>query len=220
MAHIAQPATFYAALRKGPLFASLTQSQVDGIEATLAAFDSYGDGQVKSLAYALATSYHETGTRMVPVRETFAADDAEARRRLGHRRYARSDGPYGHAYYGRGIVQLTWLQNYARSSTDAGIDLVKHPDAMLQPDISAKILIKGLLDGRWNAQGLGIAHYLPADGEDDLKGARRTVNLTDRWSDVARYYREFLRAIEAAGGLKRRRAMPSWLAAIIAAFAK
>lgn len=43
------------------------------------------------------------------------------------------------------------------------------PDKMFDPVISARVMIKGLLGGRWNGAGKGIAIYLPTNGSDDLK---------------------------------------------------
>ncbi len=197
-------AQFYAALRRresGVFGTSISQQQVTGMEGILDAFATHGDGRDKTLAYALATAYHETARRMVPVRETLAKDDAAARRRLKNARYAQPEPPYGHSYYGRGQVQLTWKRNYANSSKDAGVDLVQFPDKALDPVIGARILIRGLLDGRWNGKGLGIAHYLPDAGPDDLRNARRTVNITDKWKLIAGYYHAFMKAIDAAGGV-------------------
>jgi hypothetical protein len=204
---------FFDTVRADLFDGRLTQSQVDGMEGIIAAMAAVGDNRDKTLAYALATAYHETGRRMEPVREGFAASDEEAIQavaRLAEKRgpssapsrYGKPAGPHGKTYYGRGYVQLTWLENYQRSSADAGHDLVRHPDKMLDPEISARVLIRGLLDGRWNgAQGKGLADYLPSDGEDDLKGARRTVNVTDKWKLIAGYYDKFLAAIRTAGGL-------------------
>jgi predicted chitinase len=202
---------FYSELRKAKVFGkSLTSDQVKGIEGILGAFETHGDGNPKILAYALATAYHETGTRMVPVREGFARTDAGARRAVNNlakkrgpksavAKYAQPTGPYNHVYYGRGYVQLTWLDNYRESSVDAGVDLVKNPDAMLDPEISARVLIRGLMDGRWNGKGKGIAYYLPESGDDDIRNARRTVNITDKWDDIGEYYKEFLNAIQKSG---------------------
>lgn len=205
---------FFEALRRADsgLFAgSLSQGQVAGIEGILDAMLAVGDGRPKTLAYALATAYHETGRRMVPVREGFASTDESAVRAVASlarkrgpgsapARYGQPTGPYNKAYYGRGHVQLTWQENYARSSSDAGVDLEREPDAMLDPVISARILICGLVDGRWNGRGCGVAHYLPCDGPDNVKEARRTVNGTDKWDAIAGYYTAFLKAIEAGGG--------------------
>lgn len=197
-------AKFYAALRRkgsGVFGTKLGQSQVEGMEGILDAFVTHGDGRDKTLAYALATAYHETGAKMVPVREGFASTDAGARRVVAKRKYGQPTGKYGHVYYGRGHVQLTWIDNYKASSNDAMYDLVAYPDKMLDPVISARVLIKGLLDGRWNGQKKGIAVYLPTNGPDDLKNARRTVNITDKWELIGGYYKAFLAAIRESGGV-------------------
>lgn len=202
-------AAFYAALRQrgsGVFGTSLSQGQVDGMEGILAAFDTHGDGKIDTLAYGFGTTYHETGRRMMPVREGFAKDDVGARRAVlalarkrgpksAVARYAQPQPPYGHVYYGRGHVQLTWLDNYQASSADAGTDLVANPDAMLDPEISARVLWRGLLDGRWNGRGHGLRYYLDTG---DVIQARRTVNLLDKARQIAGYHAAFLRAIEVA----------------------
>lgn len=211
-------AAFFAALRSrnsGVFGTSLSQAQVDGINGILAAFREVGDGRRATLAYALATAYHETGRRMVPVREGFAKTDAGARaavNKLAQRRgpasavakYSQPQPPHGHVYYGRGHVQLTWLDNYRRSSADAGVDLVANPDAMLDPRISARVLILGLMDGRWNGRGQGVDDYEDMDGISGLSeveaiAARRTVNAQDRAAEIASYYRAFDAALVAGG---------------------
>ncbi len=203
---------FYDVIRRTLFDGRLSQSQVDGMEGIFAAFDEVGDGDQDTLAYALATAYHETGRRMVPVREGFAKDDAAARRAVealarkrgpksAVARYSKSAGPYGHVYYGRGHVQLTWLDNYAKASKDAGVDLVANPDAALDPRISARLLILGLIDGRWNGHGHGLDHYEGADGklsDAEAEEARRTVNGTDKAREIARYFRRFYDALDAA----------------------
>jgi hypothetical protein len=202
---------FYDAIR--PAFGgSLSAPQVAGMDGILDAFEIVGDGDQDTLAYALGTAFHETGQRMVPVREGFAKTDAGARRAvaaLARKRgpksavakYSQPAGPYGHVYYGRGVPQLTWLKNYEKASKDAGVDRVKDPDAMLDPVISARVLICGIMDGRWNARGKGIAYY---EGDDDFLSdaeaaeARRTVNVKDKAALIAGYHRAFYKALEAS----------------------
>ncbi|MCW1932599.1 glycoside hydrolase family 19 protein [Pararhodobacter zhoushanensis] len=208
-------AGFFNAVRRSLFGGRLNQSQVDGMNGILTAFQTVGDGRRATLAYALATAFHETGARMVPVREGFAATDAGARRavnKLAERRgaasavarYALPQPPYGHVYYGRGHVQLTWLDNYAASSADAGVDLVRYPDKMLEPVISARVLIKGLIDGRWNGRRKGIGHYEMLDGIPGLSAeeaaeARRTVNGQDKAALIAGYAAQFDAALHLAG---------------------
>lgn len=208
-------AKFYAALRRrdsGLFGTKLSQGQVDGMEGMLDAFVTDGDGKATTLAYGFATAYHETGRRMVPVREGFATTDAGARRAvndLAKKRgpksavalYAQPAGPYGHVYYGRGRVQETWITNYRASGEDIGVDLVKNPDLHLDPVIDARILWRGLLDGRWNGSGKGLRYYLD---RGDIVGARRTVNIQDQATTIAGYHRAFLKAIEKAGGAPKK----------------
>jgi predicted chitinase len=203
-------ADFYAELRarnSGVFGTTISQSQVNGIEGLLKAFETHGDGRRNTLAYGLATAYHETGARMVPVREGFATTDEDARRAVARlaaqrgpnsppARYGTSTPPHGHAYYGRGHVQLTWDYNYKSSSADAGVDLLKNPDAMLDPEISARVLWKGLLDGRWNGHGKGVRYYLD---RNDLINARRTVNVLDKAAEIAEYHKAFESALIKAG---------------------
>lgn len=191
---------FFDALRRdNRVFGtSLNQAQVDGINGLLDAFITHGDGKPDTLAYGLATAYHETGARMIPVREGFSKNDARARRIVQNREYGKPTGPWNQVYYGRGHVQLTWFNNYIASSADAGGDLAKNPDKMLDPVISARVLWRGLLDGRWNGRGKGIRYYLD---RNDLKNARRTVNILDKWDLIARYHKAFLAAIRQAGGV-------------------
>lgn len=202
---------FFDILR--PFFGSYTQEQVDGINGIIEAFREVGDGDIDTLAYALATAYHETGRRMAPVREGFAKSDKGARgavARLAAKRgpnsapskYGQPAGPYGHVYYGRGHVQLTWHHNYKNASKDAGVDLEKYPDKMLDPEISARVLIRGIMDGRWSAKGVGIDFY---EGQDDKLSreeaieARRLVNVQDKAVTIAVYFEHFYNALKSSG---------------------
>ncbi|RYE71634.1 MAG: hypothetical protein EOP19_31600 [Hyphomicrobiales bacterium] len=190
-------AKFFAHLRSGaaPMFGkSLSKSQVAGIEGILDGFTVTGDGRDKTLAYGLATARREVGSGMVPVREGFRKTDADARAYvLRHypTKYGKPAGPWGHVYYGRGIVQLTWLANYEREG------IAHDPDKALEPEFAAELMFKGLLDGRWNGLGKGLAFYLPTGGPDDMKNARRTVNITDHWEEIAGFYRQFMAAISS-----------------------
>ena len=45
----------------------------------------------------------------------------------------------GYKYRGRGYIQLTGKNNYKAYSSAAGVDLVKNPDALLEPTVAAKV---------------------------------------------------------------------------------
>lgn len=190
-------ATFYKALKRSGIsgFNTLTQGQVNGIEGILNAFTIVGDRRIKTLAYGLATVRREVGHGMVPVREGFKKTDAEARAYVKAQGYPYAKVVNGHVYYGRGLVQLTHDFNYAKEG------ILDNPDRALEPKWAAELLFKGLQDGRWNGSGKGIVHYLPDGGPDDLENARRTVNITDHWQEIADWYRKFILVIVEAGGV-------------------
>lgn len=47
----------------------------------------------------------------------------------------------GQRFHGRGFVQLTGRDNYARASQAIGVDLLKDPDLAANPDVAAKIAV-------------------------------------------------------------------------------
>ncbi len=48
----------------------------------------------------------------------------------------------GWRYRGRGFIQLTGRSNYAQYSQAAGVDLVANPDALLDPEIAARVSVE------------------------------------------------------------------------------
>ena len=157
----------------------------------------YPDNPTKQLAYILATVLAEVGQNMKPVREGFSRSDREARRKLRRKAYAKSVGPFGHAYYGRGYVQLTWLKNYQYQQEKLDIPLVEFPDLALETEHAIRILVRGMMDGDFNPRGKGLPYYLNED-KSDFIDARRTVNLLDRAEEIGGYAVKFLDALEAA----------------------
>lgn len=179
-------AAFYAELRKrdsGVFGTRLSESQVKGIEAILDEADRQKT-PVTWLAYMLATAYHETARTMQPI--------AEFGRGKG-RKYGKPAGPYGKVYYGRGLVQLTWLDNYNRASREIGVDFVRQPERALEPALAVRIMFAGMEEGWFT--GKKLADYLPGD----YVNARRIINGTDRAKLIAGYAGSFQRALKAAG---------------------
>lgn len=189
--------TFYIALRRAGIdgLETLTQSQVNGMEGILNAFTLVGDRRIKTLGYGLATTRREVGPGMIPVREGFSKSDAAARAYVKRQGYSYAKVVNGFVYYGRGLVQLTHDYNYAQEG------ILNNPDKALEPKWAAELLFKGLQDGRWNGRRKGLVHYLPDGGPDDLENARRTVNVTDHWEEIADWYRKFVLVIVEAGGV-------------------
>ena len=191
-------AAFFAAVR--PLFGgSLSQAQVDGLKQIAKTWGDYGDGDDGKLAYILATAFHETAQAMQPVRETLAKTDAKAKELLTKAwktgKLKVSKDYWSSGFFGRGYVQLTHEVNYRRAGDKLGLDLVANPSLALDPDIAARILIRGMLEGWFT--GKKLSDYI--DGEDrNFLGARRVVNGMDRTSLITDHAGTFLRALEAA----------------------
>lgn len=195
--------TLFAYLRRAPFGGRLTQLQVEGVERLIAAWDRNAPqpADERQLAYVLATIFHETGGRMQPVRETFATSDAQAIRRLDAAmaagRLPQVSKPYWRAgWFGRGDVQTTHERNYRKVGEAIGVDLVADSGKLLNPDVSAKAAIVGMLQGLF-VPGHDLDRYFNPEREDP-EGARRIINGTDKASLIAGYYRNFLDSLEAA----------------------
>lgn len=202
-------ATFFAKARgpkhaPGLLGPTLDQGEVDGCEAVINAFEGCPTSWV---AYALATTYHETAGTMRPIRERGSNSyltrnyDVTGRDPERARRYGNTQPGDGAKYCGRGFVQLTWKSNYAWASSEVGVDLVAQPDLAMRPDIAAAVLRKGVELGRFNGHGHGLGYYLPHDqGQtNQFIAARRTVNITDKARLIAGYAQQFQSALNLAG---------------------
>lgn len=196
---------FYDEVRKSLFRGSLNESQVAGMEADFAELQLSNITNRAAAGYVFATDYHETGTRMCPVREGFCKTDQGSRNavlRLYQRgiistNYALPDPLTGHSYYGRGKVQITWPDNYKRLGRHLGIDLYGNPDLALDMTISAKILVQGMKYGLF-VKGHTLDRYFN-DTETDPVGARHMINGIDKANQIAGHARDFTTALARAG---------------------
>lgn len=165
-----------------------TDSQREGVGRIIDTCLMHGIGSKYHASYILATAYHETGGRMQPVREGFATTNEGAIKAVtrlyeqGRIRVNYALPINGHSYYGRGLIQITWLENYDRVGKMLGVDLVNNPDLALDPQVSADILVKGMAGGWFT--GRKLSDYDREDGYD-YYGARRIVNGVDRAQHIA-----------------------------------
>jgi putative chitinase len=150
---------------------------LDGWEKTYAADDD------RWLAYALATTYHETDQKMQPIEEYGKGRGLP---------YGVPDPTTGQVYYGRGFVQLTWHDNYNKLGTILGVDLVTHPELALDLDNATNILYIGMMQGIFT--GKKLSDYFD-ETKDDWVGARRIVNGQDKAQSIANYGHSFYSAI-------------------------
>lgn len=183
---------FFAGVRE-PVFHGMSQSQVDGCNAILDAWEKAQPvGDLHFLAYILATPWWETGQKMQPVEEI-----GKGRGRA----YGHPTGPWHKVYDGRGLAQDTWIYNYQKATTNlrklgaigADIDLVKNPELMLRPDIAAATLIYGMIGGWFT--GKKLADYIHGNVVDFVN-ARRIINGTDKAQIIAATARLFDKALK------------------------
>ena len=143
--------TYFDAVRASLFKGSMTQQQVDGQEFKLAAYEAKPfSADLRHLAYAFATSYHETAKKMWPIEEYGKGKD---------RPYGKQDPETKQTYYGRGDVQLTWRENYARATrkmdlTGGTDDLEWHAERALDPTLSAEIMYSGMSEGWFTGKKL------------------------------------------------------------------
>jgi putative chitinase len=189
----------------------LSQQQVDGQNFILDVWErDHLDWDRRWLAYPLATTIHETASTMWPIEEYGKGKGMS---------YGTPDPETGQTYYGRGFVQLTWKDNYAKMNPvlraafpGEDIDLVWHPEQALVPKYAAEIMFVGMEEGMFRASSDGRRQTLPryfSDTVDDAYTAREIINgdkkTVPSWSNgvsignlIKGYHNKFLAAVEAA----------------------
>lgn len=182
---------------KAEFGAAPTAKQQAGFDAMFAYWAGSALNDDRWLAYALATAWHETGTRMEPVREGFCDTDEgsiKAVTRLFEkgkikRNYALPH-PNGQSYFGRGLVQITHGVNYERvgKAIGLGTQLFDNPALALDLPTSVKILFVGMVDGLFS--GKKLADYFN-DAKTDWVNARRIVNVLDKADKIADHAQKF-----------------------------
>jgi putative chitinase len=99
----------------------------------VAALQEFGiDSDLVQVA-AAATCMVETG-RFYPLKELHASQERQPELWAIQERY----WPSG--FYGRGIVQTTWEDNYRKLGDALGLDLISDPDQLLDPTTAARAL--------------------------------------------------------------------------------
>ena len=150
---------------------------------------------INRMAYILATAYWESAKTMQPVKEAFWKD--EDWRRLNLRYYP---------WYGRGLIQTTWEDNYRKIAVAMGLRptiFTDNPNLLLDWKYAIPALFVGMEKGIYT--GKDLDDYIDLLDEDDTKdyaeyvAARRIVNGTDKASDIANIALKFERALKVAG---------------------
>jgi putative chitinase len=189
-----------------PMFGGeLNQDQVDGMGFILTAWEKEPQSDdLRWLAYALATTKHETASEMMPICEYGKGEGMS---------YGNPDPTTGETYYGRGFVQLTWDTNYQRADTELALagdaSCYWHADNALDPITAARVMFYGMVQGWFRTHDDGepetLARYFN-EVTDDPYMAREIINgdkhYTPDWADgakigdiIADYHINFLGAL-------------------------
>lgn len=183
---------FFNAVRANLYAGALSQAQVNALEAINAAWEQYGDGDDRKLAYIFAVAHHETA-QFKYMREIWGPTKAqkgyEGRADLGN-----TLAGDGKKFAGRGFVQLTGRRNYADWSKRLGLDLVKEPSLVESYPVASRILVQGSMLGTFTGKKLG--DYFGDNA--DWAGARRVINGTDKAQMIGHYAMSFCAALLAS----------------------
>ncbi|GAB7528436.1 chitinase [Pseudomonas sp. 3A(2025)] len=199
---------FFDHIRESLFKGSLIQGQRDGLNAILDKWEAESpEGDDRWLAYMLATTHHETGRTMHPVRETFAATDDEAINRL-EKAWAAGKLPWvktpywrrdanGDSWLGRGFVQLTHKANYQRVGAIIKVDLITHPDQAMALDTALKVLFVGMRSGLFTSAKLSDFFN---ESKSNWVQARKIINGLESADLVASYAKSYYAAISYTVG--------------------
>ncbi len=211
--------SFFAECRAS--FGSLTQENVDGLNAILDACEGI---PVDHIAYVMATAYHETGGKIYPNRESTyystagrilsvfgksrlqgnsAASLAKNSQLLanvvyggewGEKNLGNKEWGDGWKYRGGGMDHTTGLSNYRKAAAVTGVDLVSHPELITRVDVAAKVIAAGMSTGWY--RGKKLSDY----GTCDFYNMRDIINAdkSRNGSLVAGYADKFYAALTGA----------------------
>ena len=166
-------------------FGTLSDSAQAGLTALIASLEDDEDiVDPRHAAYMLATALHETAGTFRPI--------AEYGKGAG-KKYGITIPETGKVYYGRGYVQLTWLENYIAMGQALGVDLHHDPDLALQPGVAYQIMSRGMRMGSFTGVKLGT--YIKGEACDFLN-ARKIINGLDCAEKIHGYAVKILDALE------------------------
>lgn len=172
---------------------TLSQLQVDIIEALLNECDRQEVKLFSQVAYIMATTYHECYNwnegyegRMVQLQE------------MGSPEYLKSKRYY--PYFGRGMSHLTWRENYLKEGKRIRLDLVRFPNLMLDVNIAAESHVWNMMNGGYckrklsngKRESIKLTDYVNDKGVN-FESARKVINPSDitTYKIVADYARLF-----------------------------
>lgn len=139
--------------------------QIEQVRALTKAWHLHGTGDNRHLAYIFATIWHEC--KFEPKNEVRANPFRQPDL------YRQQSEYWKGGYFGRGPIQLTWIDNYRRFGKHLGLPLVEKPELLNRPDVGYPIAVIGMVRGWFT--GAPLRWYIN-DRREDYYKARRTVN--------------------------------------------
>lgn len=205
---------FFDSVRASLFGGSLSGYQVGVLDGLIDQFD----GSPDQLAYVMATPYHEVGPGFIPKVEnlnytanrmmqvwpkrfpTLASTNGFVRnpRALANRvyggRFGNTEPDDGWRYRGRGFSQITFKDNYEWASELTGVNLVANPELASDPEIASKVLIVGMVAGKFT--GKKLADFITAK-ERNYVAARAIINadVAANGKKIAGYAEKFRAAL-------------------------
>jgi putative chitinase len=182
---------FFYQVRASLFGGVLKQSQVNAMTAILDEWENnWARKDDRWLAYMLATAHHETDRTMRPIEEYGKG----AGRRYGQN--LKLDGTRftdtTERFFGRGLVQLTWYENYHKAGKKLGQDFIQNPALVLQPDNATEIMFHGMNEGWFTGKKLSL-YFNPTT--EDWINARRIINGLDKANLIAGYGKHYYAGI-------------------------
>ena len=138
-----------------------------------------GIGEISQIAYMGATAEWETGNlSCIPNQEgdlPHLSKSASDRHRATLRY---------RPFWGRGLIHTTWKQAYLMLSKMLKVDLINHPDLLLQPPMALFVMVWSFKTGFPTSGIHPLARHI-GDGYCDYVNARRCVNGTNKQHEIA-----------------------------------
>jgi hypothetical protein len=185
-------------------FGPLTQELVGALEFLLGQVEqdsrfAGGETDRRKLAYCLATFKWETAHTMSPIDEHGGPKYFNSRygpqtkvgKMLGNKQVG--DGAL---FHGRGYVQLTGRNNYAKAKALTKVDLIAEPDRAKEPELAYQIAIQGMIDGWFT--GRKLSQFIKDGQSPDYENARTIINGHDKAANIADIARRFSEVLLAA----------------------
>lgn len=164
--------------------------------------------RTSEIAYMLATIWHETARWMQPIREGAVRygtnyTDAQSRaavKAIFDKGIIRTNYALpinGRSYYGRGLIQITWIDNYRKFEPIVNAPLVDQPDLALEWFYALPIAFIGCRDGLFRGKKLSMLPDRPTHAQ--WTAARDIVNGDTRLNgaNIARDAEKFYQALLA-----------------------